>query len=263
MPLKSVRCCMTEQEWLQTTDPKPMLEFLQGKVSDRKLRLFGAACCRHIWHLLPDERSGRAVEIAELYADGLGTEAEAQGVWDTAAAAACEGQGIPAEVGWRAATAVYFLLPQPEELRLESVWEYVAIAMEGEQFVKEGATPEILDYWFVQSIENGGMMGWTAINPNAILTPFLRDIFGPLPFRPVTISSAILSWNDAVVVRLAQAAYDERHLPSGTLDNSRLAVLADALEEAGCASEEILDHLRSPGPHVRGCWVVDLILGKE
>jgi hypothetical protein len=55
----------------------------------------------------------------------------------------------------------------------------------------------------------------------------------------------------------------ERHLPSGTLDNSRLAILADALEEAGCTSEEILGHLRGPGPHVRGCWVVDLCLGKK
>jgi hypothetical protein len=90
----------------------------------------------------------------------------------------------------------------------------------------------------------------------------LRCIFVN-PFRPVTISPAVLTWNDAVVVRLAQAAYEERHLPAGTLDNSRLAVLADALEEAGCTSEDILDHLRGPGTHVRGCWPVDLCLGKS
>jgi hypothetical protein len=62
---------VTEVEWLACTGPDKMLEFLTGKASKRKLRLFGAACCRHIWHLLPDERSRRAVEIAELYADGL------------------------------------------------------------------------------------------------------------------------------------------------------------------------------------------------
>jgi hypothetical protein len=83
------------------------------------------------------------------------------------------------------------------------------------------------------------------------------------PFRPITISPAILAWHDSTVVRLAQAAYEERHLPEGTLDNSRLAVLADALEEAGCSSEEILGHLRGPGPHVRGCWPLDLCLGKS
>jgi hypothetical protein len=43
----------------------------------------------------------------------------------------------------------------------------------------------------------------------------------------------------------------------------RLPVLADALEEAGCTISDILDHCRGPGPHVRGCWVVDLLLGKE
>jgi hypothetical protein len=66
-----------------------------------------------------------------------------------------------------------------------------------------------------------------------------------------------------VVVRPAQAAYDERHLPAGTLDNVRLAILADALEEAACTSEEMLSHLRGPGPHVRGCWPVDLCLGRS
>jgi hypothetical protein len=71
-----------------------------------------------------------------------------------------------------------------------------------------------------------------------------------------------LSWNDSTVVRLAQAAYEERCLPGGELDNGRLAVLADALEEAGSTDADILGHLRGPGPHVRGCWVVDLILGK-
>jgi hypothetical protein len=90
----------------------------------------------------------------------------------------------------------------------------------------------------------------------------VRDIFGN-PFRPVTISPAVCTWNDAVVVRLAQAAYDERRLPDGTLDNGRLAILADALEEAGCKDADMLGHLRGSGPHVRGCWVIDLVLGKS
>jgi hypothetical protein len=64
------------------------------------------------------------------------------------------------------------------------------------------------------------------------------------------------------VVALAQAAYEQRELPAGTLDMARLAVLADALEDAGCTDADLLSHLRGPGPHVRGCWAVDLILGK-
>ncbi len=90
----------------------------------------------------------------------------------------------------------------------------------------------------------------------------LRCIFVN-PFRSVVISPAVLAWNDRTVVRLAQAAYEERHLPAGTLDTGRLAVLADALEEAGCTDADILGHLRGPGPHVRGCWPVDLLLGKS
>jgi hypothetical protein len=90
----------------------------------------------------------------------------------------------------------------------------------------------------------------------------LRDVVGN-PFRPVVLSPAWLTWNEATVARLAQAAYDERELPSGELNNARLAVLADALEEAGCTDADILCHLRGPGPHVRGCWPVDLCLGKS
>jgi hypothetical protein len=90
----------------------------------------------------------------------------------------------------------------------------------------------------------------------------LRDIFGN-PFRQLAIDSAWFQWNDGIVPRLAAAIYEDRRLPEGTLDTGRFAVLADALEEAGCANEEILGHLRGPGPHVRGCWVIDLLLGKR
>jgi hypothetical protein len=109
-------------------------------------------------------------------------------------------------------------------------------------------------------------------NGYAVLTAFtmaqadscelIRDIIGN-PFLPVAINPSVLAWNDGVVDRLAQTAYEERHLPTGTLDNGLLAILADALEEAGCTDADILGHLRGPGLHVRGCWPVDLCLGKS
>jgi hypothetical protein len=86
----------------------------------------------------------------------------------------------------------------------------------------------------------------------------LRDVVGN-PFRPTSVAP---SWLTSKVVAFAQAAYDQRELPAGTLDSSRLAVLADALEDAGCTNADLLDHLRGPGSHVRGCWAVDLLLGK-
>jgi hypothetical protein len=93
-----------------------------------------------------------------------------------------------------------------------------------------------------------------------VLCSFLRDLFGPLPFRPVSVDPA---WLSPDVLSLAQAAYEHRTLPAGTLEPARLALLADALEEAGCANTDVLGHLRGPGPHVRGCHAVDLCLGRE
>jgi hypothetical protein len=110
-----------------------------------------------------------------------------------------------------------------------------------------------------ESLREAAGWGDMSKDEQRAVVPFLRDIIGN-PFRPVTITPA---GKTPQVVALAQAAYEERELPSGHLDPTRLAVLADALEEAGCDQAAILKHLRGPGPHVRGCWVVDLLLGKE
>jgi hypothetical protein len=86
-------------------------------------------------------------------------------------------------------------------------------------------------------------------------TPLARDIFGN-PFRPAVVDPAWLIWNGGLVRRLAQSVYDGRAF-------DRLPVLADALEDAGCAESAVLEHCRCPGPHARGCWVVDALLGKR
>ena len=75
----------------------------------------------------------------------------------------------------------------------------------------------------------------------------VRDLFGN-PFRPVRLDPA---WRTPDVLQLAQAAYEHRALPAGTLEAERLLLLADALEDAGCTNTDLLDHLRSEGPHVR------------
>jgi hypothetical protein len=80
----------------------------------------------------------------------------------------------------------------------------------------------------------------------------LRDIFGN-PFRPATLDRA---WLTSTVTALASQMYESR-------DFTAMPILADALQDAGCDSEDVLGHCRGPGPHVRGCWVVDLVLGKE
>lgn len=96
----------------------------------------------------------------------------------------------------------------------------------------------------------------------AFQAKLLRDLFNPFG-RRYTALPMWLGLSDGIVVRLAQAAYDDRILPAGTLDNTRLLILADALEEAGCTDEQIRTHLRGGGEHYRGCWVIDLLLGKK
>ena len=256
---------MTEQEWRVCTDPARMLQELRGKVTERKLRLFGVACCRRIWHLLPDERSRHAVEVAEALADGLASDAEAVAAANAAAeVAADDTRGVQEGVAWRAARAADHLLPLSEEAwQLDSVWEYAATAMEGEQLVKSGATPDVLDAWSEQSVESGRPMGWTAIDHEAILADVLREVVGSAPFRRVLIDPVILLWNDRTLTRIAEGIHAERKLPQGTLDNARLAILADALLDAGCDNDDLIQHCREPGPHVRGCWALDLALNKE
>ena len=87
------------------------------------------------------------------------------------------------------------------------------------------------------------------------MADLLRHVVGN-PFRPVALDPSWLAWNDGVVRKMAQVIYDERRF-------SELPLLADALEDAGCTNLDILSHCRGSGPHVRGCWVVDLLLNKQ
>ncbi|HTU16992.1 MAG TPA: hypothetical protein VMG10_02920 [Gemmataceae bacterium] len=228
---------MTEQEWLECIDPQimlenPVLKFLGGKASDRKLRLFAVACGRHLWPLLKDKRSRKAVTVAELYADEQATWKRFDAVWRPAYEAAMDSAGPPIdETAYAAWVAVGGALPSGREAA-DHLW---MVAPDAPLAIREAT-------WAMQC-------------------GLLRCIIGN-PFHSVSLSPLALTWNDAIVIRLAETAYDNRHLPAGTVDNGRLAVLADALEEAGCTDADILFHLRSPGPHVRGCWPVDLCLSK-
>jgi hypothetical protein len=87
------------------------------------------------------------------------------------------------------------------------------------------------------------------IEAHAVL---LRDIFGN-PFREVNFEA---EWRTTTVVALAMQLYETR-------DFGEMPILADAIQDAGCEDTVILDHCRGPGPHVRGCWVCDLVLGME
>ena len=163
--------------------------------------------------------------------------------------------------------AARFLLPRQDAERDRSLRAAIDVA---ERQADGAATKKDL-----RQARLGPDGPWTVANPRAadaargvadtalasrkaVVAGVMRCVFGN-PFRPVAVDPPI---STPTVVSLTQAAYDERALPSGELDRLRLSILADALEEAG-AGGDLLDHLRSAGPHVRGCWALDLILGKE
>jgi hypothetical protein len=239
---------MTEAEWLASDDPQNMLAFLRSRASERKLRLFACTCCRRMWHLLTNRQSRWAAEVVERHADAaadvedlrlaiLGAENVAETLAASASSAEEEAQ----------ASAAFAVLNATSGGERAAEYSSSNISSAAFHTATAADAPSAAD---ARSAERAGQ------------AYLLRDIFGN-PFRVVVVASRWLHWQDAAVVRLAQAAYESRILPAGTLDNTRLAVLADALEEAGCSDEQILGHLRSGGEHFRGCWVLDLLLGKS
>jgi hypothetical protein len=211
-----------------------------GSVSGRKLRLFAVACCRSIWHLLEDERSRRAVAIAERFADGAASQDERKAARQ-AALEATQGRGCPT-AAWAAQRAA-----ARSPVDGDGVAAHAAHAMAQRAYNKtwaegrrDDAEPDRVTAFAEQRREQARL---------------LRDIVGPLPYRTVTVEPSWLTWNHRTVPAIARHCYEERAFDA-------LPILADALEDAGCTDAEILRHCRSGGPHARGCWVVDLLLGK-
>jgi hypothetical protein len=229
---------MTEKEWLTWTDPRAMLDFFAHQWSDRKLRLFGLDCCQLIARRL-DDRGRRALETAERYAEGLATPDELEVAREAANDAFVEFDdstpcGPNNECGWEsAANAVESLCHR------DGLTNLIAEITRESAVVRAGHPPPPL----VRVMLRRAFTEQCRV---------LRDIFGN-PFRPVAFDPR---WRTADTVALAHGIYDERAF-------DRLPLLADALADAGCADEQVIGHCCSKDPHVRGCWVVDLVLGKE
>ena len=216
---------MTEDDWLNATDPPAMLPFLRGKTTERKLRLYCCACCRRVAANLSRARR-KAVDIAERFADG--------------------------RAGWWGTLWGEFLALPPDTRN----WENIKGRPE------QIAAHITIQHWKQKNPDGDGVAVASdvtrvtrhAASPmsDADHLQLLRDIFGN-PFRPVTLDPR---WLSSTVLDLARTIHDERVY-------ERMPILADALMDAGCDSDELLSHCWGGGPHVRGCWVVDLLLGKE
>jgi hypothetical protein len=217
---------MTEVEWLGCTDLEKMLDLLPYRVSKRKWRLLGVAFARRIWHLLSDSRRKRAVDAAEQWADG--------------------------------AISLKKLRLMREEVPLLRVGMAGGRVVDGSNGVAfSAASPSKSGTVSAASCAARAVVsaGGSADAERSQQCHLIRDIM-ECPYRPLLFVDPVwLVWNGGTVRKLAQSIYDERAF-------DRLPVLADALEDAGCPDTAILEHCRSGGEHMRGCWVVDLLLGK-
>jgi len=170
-----------------------------------------------------DPRSRAAIEASEKYADGTITNKELNTIERKAASAREKAVRTGEEELYNAAEAARQLASQFVD-EMEAAYYALGASLASEADIAAGSS-------------------------------LLRDIFGN-PFRPVSVDPAWLQWKDGTVPKLAQAIYNDRRFQD-------LPIVADALEKAGCTNQDILQHYRQSGEHVRGCWVVDVILGKK
>jgi hypothetical protein len=220
---------MTEAEWLSCQNPQMMLEFLRDKVSDRKLRLFAVACCRNIDYAMFEQGSWLAIDTSEKFADRLVHDAEL-----------LQGRRA-AEDAIEAAAEYTFIAP---ELAAHHTTD-LQIA-ESVDLVANFAADAAHEYGYLcdQTKADGR-------KESASQCKLLRCIFG----SRFHSSNVRPSW-PATVTALADFIYTDRSF-------EQLPILADALEEGGSLDAKLLKHLRSEGPHVRGCWALDAVLGKS
>lgn len=211
---------VTEAEWNTSGHPGPMLELLQGRASNRQLRLFACACCRSIWGHVPDGPCRNAVEVSQQFAYGEATADQLAAARKSAIAAA-SGAGPRSAAAWAACEAA-----NPSALYAAKV-----AADEACEQVRRHSP-------------------WAADDEARAQAGFLRDIVGNL-FRELRPSFFRRWAQDPRIQNIVAGAR------CGELQEDMKA-LGDELERLGCP-KLIVEHCRSSGPHVRGCWALELL----
>jgi hypothetical protein len=215
---------MTEEQWFASTDAAQLIRACPKKIAPRKLRLFMADWFRLNWDTVRVPAVREAVELAERYVDGIASKKQLERMYDV----------LRDTRGWGATDSLLVVWPGDDQMAEAAI--QFAQMLRAAQYV-----PWAMDEL---KVEYKARM--------ALLANFLRDIVGN-PFQPVAFDPA---WRTDAAVTLAKGMYDSR-------DFGAMPILADALQDAGCTNDDILNHCRDvQQAHVRGCWVVDLVLGK-
>jgi hypothetical protein len=257
---------MTEAEWLTCTDSDKLLKKSRFRNYKRKCRLFATACCRCIWAQFIDDRSRHAVDVAERHADGLATDEELQ----TAACKAHEVHHAMFAVLGKVGSSIEWAAAYAADVNPIHAAKTVIWMVRWPRLYQEPLTPGTTEAprltpctvrrrtgplailkgkWDVTPLHEPIPTG----ADHSVQCALIRDIFGN-PFRPVVFFP---EWRTDTALALARQMYESPEF-------SAMAILADALQDAGCDSPAILNHCRDTSlMHVRGCWVVDLVLGKQ
>lgn len=244
---------MTEDEWLATDDLIGMLSFVEGKVSPRKLRLFACACCRSIGQPITNAGCRAALTAAERFADGKIGAAKLKEIYVKAE----NDKPLFADANWAAASTAY---PVAMDAAIETIQRVSAVATKtdaSDAYSKAlaaecvGAPPAARRAAW-QFYEAAAAASLTRLRQQHVW--LLRDIVGD-PFREQFLNS-MSCWNSETLVADARTVYRKRSVGD-------LVQLGDLLVESGCDDSEMIDHCYAPFRHVRGCWVIDAILGKE
>ena len=255
---------MNYHKWNESGDPKPMLGYLLGagsariqdvvafpncRTTDRKLRLFACACYYRIREILPDPRAQQAVSVTERFADGAASRQEMKDAWDLI----CEPFNA-LEERWRASEGDECLALMPTKGALALAFQIVRpLAQQAAYYASSNAYLTYADIVSAGAARSSPQYWESRLDEEQVQAEILRCIFG----NPFADQEAIpLESIDFRVKNLAQQIYTNR-------DFADLPRLADALEDAGCTSDSVLRHCRSQHIHFRGCWVIDLILGRK
>ena len=245
---------MTEADWLADPDWVRHVQYAADRIGPRKRRLLAAAFCRAGWHLFDEPTCRTAVEVAERFADGRATAAELE-----AAQVAARRVAIEAHDAYTRAVDGDSVEPLAHYLRHTVAW---AAAYAASPYVEPAAVGQRVTDAAVRARtgEVGLMLSQAAkfrtpVNDlEAAQTLTLRDVVFELLGNPFAPPVVLPGWRTdtvrAVTARVVEHA-----------DWATLPVLADALEDAGCDDRPLLDHLRGPGPHARGCWALDAVVG--
>jgi hypothetical protein len=231
---------LTEDDWLSRPYPADLLRHVEKRATPRQLRLFARHCCRRLDHLFTSAVR-QALHAAERFADQRTTVEELRAGWTAVRRALAR---APLGTKWERALDAALHACSPDF----AFWDAITASREAARALDGDWIDHTGQYFEPLPPEHNP----PRLQECASQCVILRDLF---PYVPVCLPPALFAWEGGQLVRIARGFYEEGRF-------AEMPVLADALEEAGCEDARLLEHARGPGPHFKGCWLLDALIGR-